>query len=52
MTERDEQRLTPDAPYSPGTPEPPDLDVDVSQFADDQERPQEQDVTEEEEEPS
>jgi hypothetical protein len=33
-----EQRINPDPPHSPGTPEPPDLDVDPEQFLDDDER--------------
>jgi hypothetical protein len=52
MTEREHERLDPDPPHSPGTPEPPDLDVDVSRFDDDRERPANQDVTEDDEEPA
>ncbi|WP_186762712.1 hypothetical protein [Lentzea tibetensis] len=52
MTEREEPRINPDPPYSPGTPEPPNLDVDVEQFMDDRERPAGQDVTEDDEEPA
>jgi hypothetical protein len=52
MTEQEQQRLSRDPPHSPGTPEPPDLDVDVEQFTDDRERPADQDVTEDDEEPA
>jgi hypothetical protein len=37
MTNGDEF-LSPDPPRSPGTPEPPDLDVDPGQFLDDEAR--------------
>jgi hypothetical protein len=37
MTE-DDRFLNPDPPRSPGTPEPPDLDVDAAQFLDDEPR--------------
>ncbi|MEU5694984.1 hypothetical protein [Actinosynnema sp. NPDC020468] len=30
--------LNPDPPYAPGTPEPPDLDVDPSRFLGEDER--------------
>ncbi|MFT7838594.1 hypothetical protein Q5530_20835 [Saccharothrix sp. BKS2] len=38
MTEPEERPLNPDPPRSPGTPEPPDLDVDPEQFLDEDER--------------
>jgi hypothetical protein len=46
----DERLLTPDPPRPPGTPEPPDLDVDVEQFersgSDDRDVPVHADVDE------
>ncbi|ROP36799.1 hypothetical protein [Saccharothrix texasensis] len=33
-----DQHINPDPPRSPGTPEPPDLDVDPEQFLDEGER--------------
>ncbi|MFI9009355.1 hypothetical protein ACIGNX_19210 [Actinosynnema sp. NPDC053489] len=33
-----ETRVNPDPPHSPGTPQPPDLDVDPEQFLDEDER--------------
>ncbi|WP_447006970.1 hypothetical protein ACRAKI_11090 [Saccharothrix isguenensis] len=33
-----ERPVNPDPPHSPGTPEPPDLDVDPNQFLDEDER--------------
>jgi len=38
MTETEKPPLNPDPPHSPGTPEPPDLDVDAEQFLSDEER--------------
>ncbi|MBP2335236.1 hypothetical protein JOF41_001414 [Saccharothrix coeruleofusca] len=38
MSESAEPRINPDPPYAPGTPQPPDLDVDVEQFLDEDER--------------
>ena len=32
------ERINPDPPRSPGTPEPPNLDVDPEQFLDEDER--------------
>ncbi|WP_367129820.1 hypothetical protein [Saccharothrix sp. HUAS TT1] len=32
------ERINPDPPRSPGTPEPPDLDVDPEQFLEEGER--------------
>ena len=33
-----DQHINPDPPHSPGTPEPPDLDVDPGQFIAEDER--------------
>ncbi|WP_199442665.1 hypothetical protein [Umezawaea beigongshangensis] len=38
MSAHEDEPLTRDAPQPPGTPEPPDLDVDAEQFLDDDER--------------
>jgi hypothetical protein len=45
MTEQNDRPITPDPPRSPGTPEPPDLDVDVEQFGETRKAPENQDVT-------
>ena len=44
MTEPDCDPIPPDPPRSPGTPEPPDLNVDVERFAEKREVPETQDV--------
>jgi len=40
----DREPLTPDPPRPPGTPEPPDLDIDVEQFLREPAVPPEEDV--------
>jgi hypothetical protein len=52
MTEPGEERLNPDPPQPPGTPDPPDLDVDVEQFMTDEERAAEPEPDDEPVEPS
>lgn len=40
MTEPEQPRVNPDPPQPPGTPEVPDMDVDVSEFISEEERPE------------
>jgi hypothetical protein len=44
VTEKDALRMPPDAPHSPGTPEPPTLDVDIQRFQDQPDFPENGDV--------
>ncbi|GAA2667480.1 hypothetical protein LV78_003730 [Actinosynnema pretiosum] len=40
MTEPEEPRVNPDPPQPPGTPEVPDLDVDVTEFISEEDQPE------------
>ncbi|WP_170211858.1 hypothetical protein [Saccharothrix australiensis] len=52
MAEHEEAPLNPDPPHSPGTPEPPDLDVDPEQFMSEEEQAARRDTADEPPEPS
>ena len=44
MTEPDRDPIPPDPPWSPGTPKPPSLDVDVERFEETRQVPEAQGV--------
>jgi hypothetical protein len=44
MEKQDEPAITPDPPHSPGTPLPPDLDVDLEKYQQDPDVPEHEDV--------